>query len=209
MPRVSREQSELNRAAIETAAARLFRERGIKGVSVADLMGEAGLTHGGFYGHFESKDALAALACAQAFEQSVALWQHRIETHAEPEQALASIARGYLSTRSRDAPGLGCPASALAADVAREPADAAVRVAYLQGLSQLVDLLATLQPGDDAAAARQAAMAQFSLMVGAQMLARACQGHALSDQWLAAARQPLLHGTGSLAPMVQPQAEPV
>ena len=79
MPRVSREQTDINRLAIEDASSRLFREQGIKAVSVADLMAAAGLTHGGFYGHFESKDALAAVACAKAFEQSAGRWEKRLD----------------------------------------------------------------------------------------------------------------------------------
>ena len=75
MPRVSREQTDKNRLLIEAASARLFKEHGFDGVSVADIMASAGLTHGGFYGHFESKDELAALACAKAFEESAARWR--------------------------------------------------------------------------------------------------------------------------------------
>jgi len=74
MPRVSKQQSLSNRATITQAAARLFREHGIQGISVSDLMGAAGLTHGGFYGHFESKDALAVEACRLAFENSAERW---------------------------------------------------------------------------------------------------------------------------------------
>ena len=77
MPRVSRAEAESHRQQITEASARLFKERGINGVSVADLMGAAGLTHGGFYGHFESKDALAGVAVAHAFEQSAERWRKR------------------------------------------------------------------------------------------------------------------------------------
>src|ERR1700712_5572689 len=100
MPRVSRAEADSHREAITDASARLFKERGLKGVSVADLMGAAGLTHGGFYGHFESKDALAAVACAKAFEQSGTRWQARVDDSANSADALKSIARAYLSRRS-------------------------------------------------------------------------------------------------------------
>ena len=74
MPRVSKEQTDLNRSAIENVSAKLFREKGFNGVSVSDLMAAAGLTHGGFYGHFSSKDELAAVACANAFDHAVERW---------------------------------------------------------------------------------------------------------------------------------------
>ena len=79
MPRVSRAQTEANNQAIQDAASRLFRARGIGGVSVAELMAEAGLTHGGFYAHFPSKDALAASACESAFAHADAKWQRRVD----------------------------------------------------------------------------------------------------------------------------------
>ena len=75
MPRVSKEQTDRNRLLIEAASARLFKERGLNGVSVTDIMASAGLTHGGFYGHFESKDELAAVACERAFGESVVRWR--------------------------------------------------------------------------------------------------------------------------------------
>ena len=78
MPRVSRAQAEAHREAITDASARLFKEHGLKAVSVADLMGAAGLTHGGFYGHFESKDALAGAATAHAYGQAVERWRRRV-----------------------------------------------------------------------------------------------------------------------------------
>src|ERR1700754_4029738 len=125
MPRVSREQADKNRAVIEAASARLFKERGLNGVSVADVMASAGLTHGGFYGHFESKDELAAIACAQAFEESVTRWRALTQdTQGAGEQALVdALAKHYLSPTQRAQPGLSCAAAGLAVDVGREAAD--------------------------------------------------------------------------------------
>ncbi len=101
MPRVSRVVTERNRAAIERESARLFREQGLRGVSVAELMAAAGLTHGGFYGHFESKDALATVACTKAFDEAVERWQARISATTDPESALTALVDGYLSSRNR------------------------------------------------------------------------------------------------------------
>ncbi len=188
MPRASKQQSEDHRLAITDASARLMRERGIHGVSVSELMAEAGLTHGGFYGHFESKEALAGEACAHAFAESVQRWQQRIAAQPDRDSALLALADSYLSTRSRDRPGVSCPATALACDVAREPPGTPLHAAFAAGLGQLIDVLTSLQIGDDAAADRREAMAQFATMVGAVILARATAGDALSDELLAAAR---------------------
>jgi TetR/AcrR family transcriptional repressor of nem operon len=146
MPRVSKEQSDANRAAITAASARLFREFGIDGVSVADLMAAAGLTHGGFYGHFASKDVLAAEACGAAFAQSVERWRKRLADEKSPEAGRAALVEGYLSAKSRGSPGTSCPAATMAVDVAREPSVAPVRAAYLGGIEQLVAILASVQP---------------------------------------------------------------
>lgn len=191
MPRVSKEQAELNRHAIEDASARLFKEKGFAGVSVADLMGAAGLTHGGFYGHFASKDELAAVACANAFRHSAERWAKRIEDQPDEHAALQSIVDHYLSSRSLQDIGSGCPGPSLVGDVAREDKDKPVRAAYQAGMSELVEILATLAPGD-AATRRKTALAQWSLMVGAVMLARATQGDPVSGELLAAAREHLL-----------------
>src|SRR6059058_5334064 len=139
MPRVSRAQAEQHRVAITEASARLFRERGIKAVSVADLMGAAGLTHGGFYGHFESKDALAGLAGRHAFSEATERWRKRAASKASPADARAAIIEGYLRPQSIRDVGGGCPTAALCVDVAREPADAPVRAAYLDGLAEMVE----------------------------------------------------------------------
>jgi TetR/AcrR family transcriptional repressor of nem operon len=199
MPRVSRQQTEANRLAIEAASSRLFRERGIRNVSVADLMGAAGLTHGGFYGHFDSKDALAAVACAGAFEHSAARWKERVARQPDRASAFNAIVAKYLSKAGRDAPGTGCPATALAADVAREAADAPIRSTYLAGLNALLAVLASLHDSGDAATDRDQALAEMATLVGALVLARATQGSALSDQVLEAARRRLTEPTPATA----------
>jgi TetR/AcrR family transcriptional repressor of nem operon len=192
MPRVSREQTDINRLAIEEASSRLFREQGIKAVSVADLMAAAGLTHGGFYGHFESKDALAAVACTNAFEQSAKRWEKRLGGSAAPAEALAGLFEAYLSQSNCSNPGAGCPIVGLGIDVAREPADKPIHAAYLSGLKQLLGLLTAAQGSGDAEEDRSAALVQMSMLVGAMVLARATSGDALSGQVREAARSHLV-----------------
>ena len=193
MPRVSRAEAGRNRAAIERAASRLIRERGL-GVSVADLMGAAGLTHGGFYGHFESKGELAAIACAHAFADSVERWRRRTAGATDAAHAKAALVRGYLTSYNRSTPGSSCPMATLAADIAREDDGAPVRRVFRDGLEDLIGILAAVQPEaqDDAEGGRAAALAEISTLVGALVLARATKGNALSNEIMAAARRQLL-----------------
>lgn len=193
MPRVSRAQTEQNREQILDVAARLFRERGFEGVSVADLMAEAGLTHGGFYGHFASKEALAAQACTRAIEQSSARWDKIAQDQPDPEKALREIIESYLSERHRDQAGLGCPGAALAADVGREPNAPEVRAAYAAGVRRRVDTLCALGPRTGSKKARRKqALATCATLVGAVLLARATKGDPISEEILEAARSSLL-----------------
>ena len=192
MPRVSRAEAETHREQITDASARLFRERGIKGVSVADLMGAAGLTHGGFYGHFESKDALAGVAVARAFEQSAERWHKRVGAAPDAAAGRATLIDKFLAPRSLKDVGMGCPSVSLATDVAREPAAAPIRAAFLDGLEGLVQILSGVEGGPDGAARRSAALADYATMAGALLLARATEGAPLANELLAAARERLL-----------------
>jgi TetR/AcrR family transcriptional regulator, transcriptional repressor for nem operon len=191
MPRASKQQAESNRRLITDNSARLLRERGIHGLSVADLMSSAGLTHGGFYGHFESKDQLAAQACAHAFDHSVERWRNRIAGEATAAAGFKAIVERYLSTRNRDNPGVSCPTPALAGDVAREPQSAPVRAAYRDGVRQLLDVLDSVQDDAGTEKSRRRALAQFAMMVGAMALARATAGDPISEAFLLSAREML------------------
>ena len=207
MPRVSRVEAENHRQQITDASARLFRERGVKGVSVADLMGAAGLTHGGFYGHFESKDALARVAVARAFEQSAERWHKRIASKSDDASRRAVLVDKFLTAQSVRDVGMGCPTASLATDVSREPAGAPIRAAYRDGLDTLLQILADVEPGADAADRRQAALADYATLVGALLLARATEGSPLSHELLAAARARLLPhdaGASAIAPAIAP-----
>lgn len=200
MPRSSREKAGQNREAIEQASSRLFRERGLTGISVADVMGAAGMTHGGFYSHFASKDALAAIACDRAFAEAQQRWRQRIDAHPDnPDAARAAVAQPYLSERHRDAPGAGCAGVALAVDVAREAIDKPVRQSYIDGLESLIAQWERTLPGADDAR-RERALAEVSMMMGAVMLARATQGAPLSGQILSAARAALTRPLADGAP---------
>jgi len=178
--KVTREQAAENRQRIVEIASRLFRERGLDGIGVADLMKSAGLTHGGFYGHFASKEDLMAQACARAVEGSVAKWRERVE--AAPENPLAAVTALYLSTAHCEQPGEGCALAALGSEASRHGAP--VRHALTEGLRELIDLLTTIVPGRSKAARREKALATFASMVGAVVLARSVDDPALVEQIL-------------------------
>ena len=189
MPRVSRKQADLNREIIVEAATRLFRERGLHGISVVDVMAAAGLTHGGFYGHFKSREALAQEASGRAFAQSAERWQERIDAHGDDKDAARrALIEPYLSQASRDNPGESCPVVAFAGDICHEAADSGLRQTFMEGLNRLLNAYGTLLDSGDAQADRQQALVEYSLMVGALTLARASRGDALSDEILDAAR---------------------
>lgn len=187
MPRVSRKQAELNREIIVEAATHLFRERGLHGISLSDVMAAAGLTHGGFYGHFASKEALATEACQQAFEQANLGWQAKIDNSEDPQAAREAVMGPYLTATHRDHPGDGCPVSAFAPDMCHEPADTALQHTFIEGVEKSLEIFAQLHDED-----RQTVLAKYSMMIGAVTLARATRGNKLSDELLVAARNALL-----------------
>jgi TetR/AcrR family transcriptional regulator, transcriptional repressor for nem operon len=178
--KVSREQAAQHRERILEAAAQRFRERGFEGIGVADLMKEAGLTHGGFYGHFSSKEDLIAEASARALAQSLARWGKLADRASD--DPLSAVAGAYLSTRHRDNPGAGCVLAALGPDVSRQ--GPAVRRSVTGYVRSACDLLAKLIPGKSKAARRQKAISTFATLVGAMVIARAVDDRALSQEIL-------------------------
>jgi len=183
--KVSREEAAASRERILDAGARLFRERGFDGIGVADLMREAGLTHGAFYGHFASKEDLMAKACERALATSAAKWEALRAR--DGREALAAMADSYLCTRHRDNPGAGCIVAAVGEEAARHGPP--VRRAFTQGVRSLLDILARVMPGRTRVGRRDQALATFASMVGAIVLARAVDDPELSGQILKAVRE--------------------
>ena len=179
--RVSRERVAENRRTILEAAGRLFRERGFEAVTVVEIMKAAGLTHGGFYGYFKSKDELIAEALAETLTQTTIV----------PLGDLASYAAEYLSPTHRDDRAGGCPTAALAAETIRQTAGA--RAELTAGLKRQIERFSLIAPGENPAQKRRAAIGSWAAMVGAMILARASDDPVLSDEildetraWLAA-----------------------
>jgi TetR/AcrR family transcriptional repressor of nem operon len=191
MPRVSRAETERNHEAIEVAASHLLRERGF-GVSLADLMAGAGMTHGGFYKHFDSKDSLVDVACRRAFEASAATWKERLTSSKSSDAQLRALVDGYLAAPNRSDPGNGCPLVGMAADVSREPVDKPVRQSFAHGLDTLLEILIRAQPRRRSKAARGRALAQLCTLAGAVLLARATRNKPISDELLLSARREVL-----------------
>jgi TetR/AcrR family transcriptional repressor of nem operon len=171
--RVSKLQAAAHREAILDAAARLYLERGLVGAGVAEISGEAGLTHGGFYGHFASKQALAAEACARAFARSLQRMLDEAEQHGGD---LLPALHTYLSLDHRDGIGTVCPAPALGAESARLAGP--VPEAFADGIARLLERLAWRRPGgadaeELAEADKQRAVETLATLVGGVVLARA------------------------------------
>ncbi len=172
MSRVSHAQAQENRRRVVATAARLFREHGAQ-VSVAEVMNAAGLTHGGFYKQFDSKDALFDEAAAHALDP---LTQAAVTNWSDVDSKNAVTA--YLSVEHRDDMAGGCPLVALATDIARGQGSEATRNSYRDGVTQLARRVATDE--DDG-------LSRLCTMVGALVLARATKGSPLSEDILAAA----------------------
>lgn len=190
--KVSKAQAAENREGIVDAAARLYREKGLDGVGVAEITRDAGLTHGGLYRHFESKDALAREACLRAFEWTITPLDglESSEVDGAPATRLRALVHGYLSATHRDHPGEGCPAAALAADAAR--AGPEMSEVFSQGVERNIQRFMSVLQGDDAAKRTQT-IVTLSSMVGALVLARATAAGnpALSEEILATLREQL------------------
>jgi TetR/AcrR family transcriptional repressor of nem operon len=186
--RVSREKAAANRERIIDAAGALFREKGFDGIGVADIMKAADLTHGGFYGHFASKDDLVAQASQRTMARAATNW--RKVTAEAPKNPYAALLKHYLSPRHRDDPGQGCAFAALSGDAAR--CGKPVRATFAQGLEPLIDVVAAAVPGRSKAARRRKAVAAVAELVGALILARAVDDVTLSNEILKAAQHELL-----------------
>ncbi|MFB7949129.1 TetR/AcrR family transcriptional regulator [Kitasatospora phosalacinea] len=182
MGRASQAQAQENRRRVVETASRLFREQGTH-VSVADLMKASGLTHGGFYKQFASKEALVDEATAHAFAELARHHEAGLDQYAgQRDAAQRALIDAYLSTEHCDSAADGCPAAALAGDMARDDADGEARRVYTRGVGEFADRLAT----DD-----QDGITRLCTMVGALVLSRATKGSPLSEKILTTAREAL------------------
>ncbi|RZG46732.1 TetR/AcrR family transcriptional regulator [Acinetobacter wuhouensis] len=172
MPRVSKQLAQENRKNIENISSQLIRDKGFS-VSVSDLMKAVGLTHGGFYKHFQNKDELIDIACKDTFRQSEQKWNSIIAETGSEQEALNLIFTRYLSEKNLADPGKSCPLSSLSMDVAREEEGKAVKQTFHQGVETLLKILTTLNdPKHENTQLSEQAIIQLSLLSGALTLAR-------------------------------------
>jgi TetR/AcrR family transcriptional regulator, transcriptional repressor for nem operon len=195
--RYSREHKQETHARIVRKASVRLREKGAHGVGVADLMKEAGLTHGGFYAHFDSREALVVEAFAYAMDRSNERWRKMAEQTA-PEQRLATIVDTYLSPLHRDDPGHGCAVPSLGAEIARESPK--TRKAFAAKVEQMIEMIADQIPDLPRKVACREAAAAVATMMGTLVLARVAGSGEFSEEILAAGREAVLGRAAAATP---------
>ncbi len=181
-------RKEITHERIVEVAARAIRRSGYDGTGVADLMKEAGLTHGGFYSHFASREALLAEAADRAGAEAVAV-SAQIAASVPPEQALQALVQAYLSKEHFDSIETGCPVSALGSEMPRQAPE--VRRAATRRIKEMIDVVARQLPDWGQPGAHDKALMMVATMVGTMLMARAVDDPKLSESFLAAAREKL------------------
>lgn len=191
MKRTAPSRKDATHERIVEAAARAIRRSGYDGTSVADIMKEAGLTHGGFYAHFDSREAMLAEAADRAGAESAAA-AARIAAGASPEHALRELARAYLSKGHVEAVETGCAIAALCSEMPRQAP--AVRRAATRRIKEVIDVIARQSPDWGKPRAHERALVTVATMVGALQLARAVDESRLSDALRQAALKHITRG---------------
>ena len=189
MKRAASRSKEATHERIVEVAARAIRRSGYNGTGVADIMKEAGLTHGGFYAHFPSREAMLAEAADRAGAETVAA-STRITAAAPPEQALQSLLRAYLSRAHVEGAEAGCPIAALGSEMPRQAPD--VRRAATRRIKEMIDVVARQSPEWGQSGAHERALVTVATMVGTLLLARAVDDAKLSEALLKAALKHLV-----------------
>ena len=203
--RYSREHKQETHDRIVKKASVRLREKGAHGIGVADLMKEAGLTHGGFYAHFDSREALVIEAFDYAMNRSMEHWRKQSDQVA-PEKQLAQIVETYLSALHRDNPGHGCSIPALGAEIARESPK--TRKAFAGKLDEMVEMMTNFIPNVPRKAARKQAIATLATMAGTMLLARVAGSGELSDEVLKAGKDCALETARGESSRVEPTSKP-
>jgi TetR/AcrR family transcriptional repressor of nem operon len=194
--RYSREHKQETHERIVRKASVRLREKGAHGVGVADLMKEAGLTHGGFYAHFDSREALVIEAFNYAMDRATERWRKMAE-QTPPEKRFATIVESYLTALHRDDPGHGCAITALGSDIARESPK--TRKAFAAKLNEMIEMMVDQVPELPRKVARQQAIAALSTMAGALVLSRVAGSGEFSEEILGAGREAALAGRKAAA----------
>src|SRR5215468_1566135 len=187
--RYSKEHKQETHDRIVRKASVRLREKGAHGIGVADLMKEAGLTHGGFYAHFDSREALVIEAFNYAMGRSTEHWR-KLAEQTPPDKRFAAIVESYLTTIHRDDPGRGCAVPTLGPEIARESPK--TRKAFAAKLEEMIEMMADQLPEVPRKAARAQAIAALSTMAGALVLSRVAGSGEFSEEILGVAREAVL-----------------
>ena len=187
--RRSREEAAKTRQEIIKAASTLLRERGLHGTSVAELMSEIGLTHGGFYTHFDSKEALASEAIEAAFGESVRGW-HEVLESARTKSGFASLVDLYLGEKHLRDPGTGCAVPALGSEIAR--AGPVVRENVAKGINEMIEIFSKQIEDTSPERKKERAIATVACLVGAIVMARCVNDRTTAQSYLEGTRRQLL-----------------
>jgi TetR/AcrR family transcriptional regulator, transcriptional repressor for nem operon len=204
--RSNRAQAEKNRQRIVDVAGAAFRKSGTRAVTIADVMTQAGMTQGGFYKHFQSKDALVAEACMSAFNRSAETWKEK--GHQPDESVERSLERLIAHYFSKKPPEKTCPMVALAQDAAPHQANQALNAVYQTGVEQLFETFTAIASegiapeGQLKEITRERLVLTFAAMVGANMLSRATG----DQKWVKCVKQALLDQPSSQPPASLPRA---
>src|SRR5947207_841749 len=187
--RYSKEHKQETHARIVEKASIRLREKGAHGIGVADLMKEAGLTHGGFYAHFDSREALVIEAFAYAMDRATERWR-KVAEDTPAEKRLATIVESYLTPVHRDDPGHGCAMPTLGAEIARESPK--TRKAFAAKMEAMIDMMADQILDVPRKSARKQAVAALATMMGTLVLSRIAGNGEFSDEILGAGREAVL-----------------
>ena len=202
--RYSKEHKQETHARIVKKASVRLREKGAHGIGVADLMKEAGLTHGGFYAHFDSREALVIEAFAYAMDRSTERWR-KVAEETPVDKRLATIVENYLTPVHRDDPGHGCAVPTLGAEIARESPK--TRKAFAAKLEAMIDMMADQILDVPRKSARKQAVAALATMMGTLVLSRIAGNGEFSDEILAAGREAVV-GRAAAAKPAAKKAKP-
>ena len=204
--RYSKEHKQETHARIVRKASVRLREKGAHGIGVADLMKEAGLTHGGFYAHFDSREALVIEAFNYAMDRSMEHWR-KTAAQIAPDKRFSTIVDSYLTALHRDDPGRGCAVPTLGAEIARESLK--TRRAFAAKLEEMIDMIADQIPDVPRKTARKQAAATLATMMGTLVLSRIAGNSEFSDEILSAGREAALGRATAAKPAAKkPRVKP-
>ena len=203
--RYSKEHKFQTHARIVKRASIKLREKGAHGIGVADLMKDAGLTHGGFYAHFDSREALVIEAFTHAMDRSTERWR-KLSNETPVEKRLSTVVNAYLAPTHRDDPGHGCAVPTLGAEIARESAK--TRRVFSGRMEQMIDMLADQFHGVPRKKARKQATAALATMMGSLVMARVAGNSELSDEILKSGRDAVLGRAGPVTKKSAKKAGP-